>query len=180
MTSLPPIETLSHLPDPELTKVLDLLFEPSPPLHALSLPVLRSTTFPTYPVLITAINTQLSALSSSPNSSDTAKLSEILCSHPRLGEKKVESAQSRAEQAQLQKGGEEEKEKLARLNEEYEERFPGLRYVVFVNGRERPVIMENMRARIDRGDIEAERLEAIQAMCDIATDRAAKLQKSNL
>jgi hypothetical protein len=36
--------------------------------------------------------------------------------------------------------------------------------------------MENMRARIDRGDIKAERQEAIQAMCDIAADRASKLQ----
>jgi len=36
--------------------------------------------------------------------------------------------------------------------------------------------MENMRKRIDRGDVGAERLEAIQAMCDIARDRATKLQ----
>ena len=47
---------------------------------------------------------------------------------------------------------------------------------VFVNGRPRPVIMENMRSRIDRADIKAERQEAIQAMCDIALDRAKKLQ----
>jgi 2-oxo-4-hydroxy-4-carboxy--5-ureidoimidazoline (OHCU) decarboxylase len=113
MTSLPPVETLSHLSDSELTHVLDLLFEPSPPLHALSLPVLRSATFPTYDTLIVAVNAQLTAL----------------CSHPRLGEKKVDSEQSRAEQAQLQKGGEEEKEQLAALNNEYEEKFPGLRYV---------------------------------------------------
>ena len=53
--------------------------------------------------------------------------------------------------------------------------------------------MEDMRARIDRGRVDAERQEAIQvpscrgtvlhlltnvhqAMCDIAVDRAAKLQ----
>lgn len=35
--------------------------------------------------------------------------------------------------------------------------------------------MQNMRARIDRGDIKAERQEAMQAMCDIAIDRASKL-----
>ncbi|KAF2111516.1 Oxo-4-hydroxy-4-carboxy-5-ureidoimidazoline decarboxylase [Lophiotrema nucula] len=176
MTSLPPISTLSHLPDPELITVLDLLFEPSPPLHALSLPVLRSATFPTYETLITAVNAQLTALAASDEPKDVEKLSEILCSHPRLGEKKVESEQSKAEQAQLQKGGEEEKEQLASLNREYEEAFPGLRYVVFVNGRSRPVIMENMKSRIDRGDIKAERQEALQAMCDIAVDRATKLQ----
>jgi hypothetical protein len=31
-----------------------------------------------------------------------------------------------------------------------------------VNGRERPVIMDNMRMRIERGDLDAERREAIQ------------------
>lgn len=129
MTSLPAITTLSHLPDSELTTVLDLLFEPSPPLHKLSLPVLRSTTFPSYDTLIIAINAQLTALAASDSPEDVSRLSEILCSHPRLGEKKVDSEQSRAEQAQLQKGGDEEKEQLAKLNKEYEETFPGLRYV---------------------------------------------------
>ncbi|KAF1846920.1 uncharacterized protein K460DRAFT_281105 [Cucurbitaria berberidis CBS 394.84] len=176
MTSLPAISSLPHSPDSELTHALDLLFEPSPQLNALTLPVLRSTTFPDYETLIVAINALLSSLAMSEDPDDVEKLSEILCSHPRLGEKKVESEQSRKEQAQLQSGGEEEKEKLAKLNKEYEEAFPGLRYVVFVNGRPRPAIMENLRARIDRGDIKAERQEAIQAMCDIAVDRASKLQ----
>ncbi|KAF9736544.1 hypothetical protein PMIN03_011635 [Paraphaeosphaeria minitans] len=190
MTSLPPVATLSHLPEDELAQVLDLLFEPSPPLHSLSLPVLKSTVFPTYDVLIVAVNAQLSALAKSDRPEDIERLSNILCSHPRLGEKKVESEQSRAEQAQLQKGAEEEQEQLAALNEEYETKFPGLRYVycsplfntmsmsiVFVNGRARPAIMMNMRTRIVRGDIKEERQEAIQAMCDIAADRASKLEK---
>jgi 2-oxo-4-hydroxy-4-carboxy--5-ureidoimidazoline (OHCU) decarboxylase len=125
MTSLPPVSTLPHASDSELTRVLDLLFEPSPPLNALTLPVLRSTTFPSYDVLITAVNAQLKALASSDSPRDVEKLSEILCSHPRLGEKKVDSEQSRKEQAQLQQGAEEEKQKLASLNQEYEEKFPG-------------------------------------------------------
>lgn len=125
MASLPSISTLPHFPDSTLTTVLDLLFEPSPPLHTLTLPILRSTTFPSYDVLITAINAQLTALATS----DIDTLSEILCSHPRLGEKKVDSEQSRKEQAQLQGGGEEEGAKLKSLNEEYERAFPGLRYV---------------------------------------------------
>jgi 2-oxo-4-hydroxy-4-carboxy--5-ureidoimidazoline (OHCU) decarboxylase len=129
MTSLPAISSLPHASDSELKNVLDLLFEPSPPLHSLTLPVLRSATFPSYDILITAVNAQLGALASSDTPEDIEKLSEILCSHPRLGEKKVESEQSRKEQAQLQQGGEEEKEKLASLNKEYEEKFLGLRYV---------------------------------------------------
>lgn len=124
MTSLPPAPSLPHSDDSTLTTVLDLLFEPSPPLHKLTLPILRSATFPSYDVLITAINAQLVALAAE----DVTTVSEILCSHPRLGEKKVDSEQSRKEQAQLQ-GGEEEGKKLADLNAEYEKKFPGLRYV---------------------------------------------------
>ncbi|CAA9959766.1 hypothetical protein PTMSG1_03174 [Pyrenophora teres f. maculata] len=177
MTSLPAPSTLPHASDAELTHVLDLLFEPSPPLRTITLPVLRSATFPSYHVLITAVNAQLNALATSTDPTHLTTLSEILCAHPRLGEKKVDSEQSRKEQAQLNTGGEAEAEKLEKLNREYEERFPGLRYVVFVNGRARPAVMQNMLERIDRGDVRAERAEAIQAMCDIARDRAAKLQQ---
>lgn len=128
MTSLAPIASLPHSPDTTLTTTLDLLFEPSSALHTLTLPVLRSTTFPSYNILITAISAQLSALASSTAPDDVDTLSQILSSHPRLGEKKVESEQSRKEQAQLQ-GSVEEGEKLRALNEEYEKAFPGLRYV---------------------------------------------------
>jgi len=64
---------------------------------------------------------------------------------------------------------------LQALNEEYEARFPGLRYVVFVNGRSREVVMGDMRERIETGTMEGEVRKASQAMCDIAVDRARKL-----
>jgi len=38
---------------------------------------------------------------------------------------------------------------------------------VFVAGRNRDVIMENMRSRIQRGDIEAEKKEAIEVSCTL-------------
>lgn len=72
---------------------------------------------------------QLTDLSDSPSTSDTEWLDKILGAHPRLGAKKVDSAQSQAEQAQLNTGGEEEATKLRNMNEEYEQTFPGLRYV---------------------------------------------------
>ena len=67
-------------------------------------------------------------------------LEDILSSHPRLGEKKVDSAISRMEQQAMEKAsaaGQEgdgksklqEQETLRKLNEEYEKTFPGLRYV---------------------------------------------------
>lgn len=140
---------------------MDLLFEPSTQLHTLSVPLLHEKTFESYPDLIAAVGVQLTVLSESASTSDTQWLESILGSHPRLGAKKVDSAQSAAEQSQLQ-GSADEAEILWKLNEEYEAKFPGLRYVVFVNGRSRPVIMEDMRRRIDTGDQKGERVAAIR------------------
>ncbi|CAI4218980.1 unnamed protein product [Parascedosporium putredinis] len=187
---LPSIAALPGLPQAQQNEVLDLLFEPSPAIHQLLLPLLQQQQdseplLASYDDLITrahavfsALRAESSAAAANAERSDAAErvklLHSILGSHPRLGAKKVESAQSVAEQAQLQSGDGTE---LANLNAEYEKTFPGLRYVVFVNGRERPVIMDNMRARIARADIGLEEQEGIQAMCDIARDRAAKLQR---
>lgn len=154
---LPPIDTIPSLPTEDRAAILDLLFEPSPQLLTLSLPLLQSQSFTSYPDLIASVGTQLSALADSASSSDTAWLNDILSSHPRLGAKKVDSAQSAAEQAKLQEGGSEEAEKLRVLNEEYERTFPGLRYVVFVNGRGRGEIMEDMKRRIEGGSLNGER-----------------------
>ncbi|PKS13366.1 hypothetical protein jhhlp_000137 [Lomentospora prolificans] len=173
---LPSIASLPRLSPAVQTEILDLLFEPSPVIHQLLLPLLQKREFASYDDFITNAHAVFSALRSTSEDPDAlAKLHSILGSHPRLGAKKVESAQSAAEQAQLQSGDGSE---LAALNAEYERTFPGLRYVVFVNGRPRPVIMENMRERIARGDISLEEQEGIQAMCDIARDRAAKLQSA--
>lgn len=207
--TLPPIESLTTLSKDQHAQVIDALFEPCETLRNWLdfWGVLSSHQYESYPHLIDAVEHWLSMLlQPSPNGTDENRvmLDAILGAHPRLGAKKVESVQSHVEQAQLNTGGAEEAEKLAALNEEYEKKFPGLRYVVFVNGRSRPVIMENMRSRIDRGDIALERKEAIKvaislvfrsplascslfliscsdmfsfkAMCDIAKDRASKLQ----
>ncbi|KAG4434387.1 hypothetical protein IFR05_010120 [Cadophora sp. M221] len=174
---LPTISDLPSLSTVERATVLDTLFEPCEALHTLSLDLLYTQKFESYNALIASVGVQLTDLVESPSTSDTAWLDKILGAHPRLGAKKVDSAQSQAEQAQLNTGGEEEARKLTELNDEYEKAFPGLIYVVFVNGRSRLIIMENMRSRIDRGDIKLERAEAIKAMCDIAVDRVFKLQQ---
>ncbi|GAB0132390.1 hypothetical protein EsDP_00000828 [Epichloe bromicola] len=172
---LPPINELASLPETAQTNALDLLFEPSRAIHSTLVPVVRSRSYGSYTELIDHCRLALFELaaSSTPASPDPNLLS-VVGSHPRLGAKKVDSAQSNAEQANLQgEGG--EGEKLAELNREYEEKFPGLRFVVFVNGRGRPEIMHDMRVRIDRGDFSKEIDAALQAMCDIAKDRASKL-----
>lgn len=158
---LPHIRDLHSFSDLEQTQVLDLLFEPSPAIHATLVPVIRTAQYQSYPDLVDACQIQLLSLAA--DSKPTPALLSVLGSHPRLGAKKVDSAQSVAEQANLQGEGEE----LARLNEEYERRFPGLRYVVFVNGRGRPEIMQDMRTRIDRGDYSKEIAAALQVGVDL-------------
>lgn len=159
--SIPPVRTLPSLSFGQQSRVLDLLFEPSPELQALSVTLLQES-YSSYPALVDAVGKQLYALAQSNAATHIQRLDSILGSHPRLGAQKVDSAQSRAEQAQLQRGADAEADRLAALNAEYEAKFPGLRYVVFVNGRGRDVIMEDMQRRIGRGDIRKERTEAIQ------------------
>ena len=126
---LPPVTTIPHLITIERAAILDALFEPCTSLHTLSLHLLHTQTFESYDDLIAAVGKQLEDLSESISTSDKEWLDKILGAHPRLGAKKVDSEQSRGEQAQLNTGGEEEAEELQRLNEEYEKMFPGLRYV---------------------------------------------------
>jgi len=126
---LPPISSVPSLSTIERASVLDALFEPCTALHTLSLDLLHTETFASYNDLIASVGVQLIDLSESASTSDTEWLDKILGAHPRLGEKKVDSAQSQAEQAQLNTGGEEEVIKLKNLNDAYEKAFPGLKYV---------------------------------------------------
>ncbi|KAL8648883.1 MAG: hypothetical protein Q9210_004732 [Variospora velana] len=103
------------------------------------------------------------------STSDQAWLESILAAHPRLGQSKIESTQSKAEQAQLNAGDDSQRQALSQLNDLYEKTFPGLR--VFVDGRDQAAIMEDMKSRIERQDSVAERNAAIKAMCEIAADR---------
>lgn len=125
-----PVEiTIPSLPTEELGAILDHLFEPCVPLHTLSVRLLRDQMFFSYNDCITSIGVQLTDLAKSTSTSDTVWLESILGAHPRLGEKKIESVQSQAEQAQLNPKDETEEETLAELNVLYESTFPGLKYV---------------------------------------------------
>ncbi|EFE30072.1 uncharacterized protein ARB_03414 [Trichophyton benhamiae CBS 112371] len=149
----------------EQIAVLDILFEPSQNLHNLALPLLQ-TPFNSYRELIDRVRAELHQLAERAASDDTDKkiLYDILGSHPRLGAPKSShlSEFSRREQSNLAtvtspgQGAGDEADRLRKLNEEYERTFPGLRYVVFVCGRGRDVIMEDMRRRIDAADVSSE------------------------
>ena len=126
---LPPITALPSLPTAELAKILDHLFEPSVPLHTLSVDLLRDQRFSSYDDLVASIGLQLTHLAESSSTSDSRWLESILVAHPRLGEKRIDSTQSKAEQAQLASDAENGQDKLSELNALYEQTFPGLRYV---------------------------------------------------
>lgn len=126
---LPSIEDLPFLPEEERDEVLNMLFEPSADLRALSVDMLAESSFESYHDMISSIGHQLTYLSESDDSTDIQWLDRILGAHPRLGDKKVDSAQSQQEQAQLNIGKEDEINKLRLLNYKYETKFPGLRYV---------------------------------------------------
>ena len=140
--SLPPITVIPDLDPIARAQILDLLFEPSTQLHTLSVTPIAEEHFSSYADLIAFVGRQFSALLNSDLESDQKWLDIILGAHPRLGEKKVDSALSRQEQAamkaaesatgsgsQSQADSEDVAAKLADLNKRYEETFPGLRYV---------------------------------------------------
>ena len=71
--------------------------------------------------------------------------------HPRIGEIRGLSALSASEQA-AHATPPEILARLLELNEEYERRYPGLRYITFVNGRSRKLIMEEMEEKLGIDD----------------------------
>ena len=92
---------------------------------------------------------------------------EILDSHPAIGQRRGLSARSAAEQ-----GSDDDPavlEELARLNTEYERRH-GFRFVVFVNRRPKPEILEVLKGRIGRPTDE-ELETALGELVAIAEDR---------
>lgn len=110
---------------------------------------------------------------------------ELIDAHPRLGAPPASvSSMSFVEQGYDQEGAtraarEAELERarvaaeLDRLNTAYEERF-GFHYCVFVAGRPRAALLAEMEAALE-ADRPAEISRAIDAVVDIAGDRAAKL-----
>lgn len=110
---------------------------------------------------------------------------ELIDAHPRLGAPPASvSAMSFVEQGYDQEAAdraaheaESERARVAaeldRLNTAYEDRF-GFRYCVFVAGRPRSELLAGLRAALE-ADRLAEISRAIDAVVDIAADRAAKL-----
>ncbi|KAJ6496760.1 OHCU decarboxylase-domain-containing protein [Mycena vulgaris] len=142
MTSLPPIDDVdaSNLPS-----VLSTLLEPSDVLFSTLVPGLVASLaagewFTSYTDLIDAAIAQVASW-------DLPLRGQFIAGHPRIGETKNLSALSAKEQGATPTVAPTPPEVLARLahlNACYERRYPGLRYITFVNGRSRAAIAVEM------------------------------------
>ncbi|KAF8075025.1 Oxo-4-hydroxy-4-carboxy-5-ureidoimidazoline decarboxylase [Lyophyllum atratum] len=153
MASLPALSAIQNNvsgPDSPLAKFLSILFEHSPVLISTLEPQLTSTlseaTAPSsYSELI---DLSLSAIASW----DQSLQSQFITGHPRIGETKNLSSLSTKEQGAAIPGvtptPPEVLDRLAHLNACYEARYPGLRYITFVNGRSRKAIAEEMEGKL--------------------------------
>lgn len=146
---LPPLNQVLHSasPDPSgpLAHALAVLFEPSPTLTAHLVPELAAalhaapaTAVPTYAALVDAALALIARW-------DAARQAHFVAGHPRIGEQTGLSALSAAEQA-ARATPPAVLARLRLLNALYEARFPGLRYITFVNGRARADVLREMEA----------------------------------
>ena len=140
MSPLPPIAELTAGSTDALTGALAVLFEPSPTLAAHLTPQV-SARLQHIPVAsyVALIDTALAAIAAW----DDALKAQFIAGHPRIGEVKGLSALSAKEQAAAATPPE-VLARLQHLNACYEQRYPGLIYITFVNGRSRTAIMYEM------------------------------------
>jgi 2-oxo-4-hydroxy-4-carboxy--5-ureidoimidazoline (OHCU) decarboxylase len=137
--SLPPIEAVD---ESQLGHVLSVLLEPSPLIFDTLVPDLVNAgkRFASYTDLIDAAIAQVATW-------DLPLRAKFIEGHPRIGETKNLSALSAKEQGATPTVSPTPPEVLARLahlNACYERRYPGLRYITFVNGRSRAAVALEM------------------------------------
>ncbi|KAF9956797.1 hypothetical protein BGZ72_002437 [Mortierella alpina] len=183
-TTLPSIEyinTEATLQD--VATAVTLLFEPAPPIvkHLYS-----KRPYASYSALIDETSHLLTNVDQFLTEQEQL---DVINAHPRIGAAKANlSALSLIEQgytpedaakkvdatATPSQDDEVTQATLKRLNQEYEEKY-GFKFVVFVNGRPRNVIIPVMEDRIKNSTKEEEKKIALRDMVLIARDRLKKL-----
>lgn len=149
-TSLPDLSAIISSPseaDAPLAKALSILFEPSTILFSVLVPQLassigRESPIQSYTELIDISITTI-------NTWDDALRAQFVGGHPRIGESHNLSKLSAKEQGASPTTSTaatppEVIHRLIHLNACYEHKYPGLRYITFVNGRSRAAIAEEM------------------------------------
>ncbi|PPQ62880.1 hypothetical protein CVT24_006279 [Panaeolus cyanescens] len=148
MSLLPSLESIYNSPSgptSDLATTLEILFEHSPilvdVLEKQLNAIIKTSPLPptTYSHLIDAALAEIAKW-------DISAQAEFISGHPRIGEQSNLSKLSAAEQGArgLKPTPPEVLNRLAHLNTCYEAKFPGLRYITFVNGRSRAQVAEEM------------------------------------
>lgn len=135
-------------PTSPLAVTLDLLFEHSPILINTLEPKLNKViklnpSLETYTGLIDLALEEIGRW-------DVEAQSEFISGHPRIGENRNLSTLSASEQGAqgVNHTPSEVLARLGQLNALYELKYPGLRYITFVNGRSRAAIAEEMETKL--------------------------------
>ena len=142
LSMIPPLAEIQDS-STALAAALEILFEHSPVLINTLQPQLRdiltksSLPLESYTQLINHAIAQI-------KSWDLSSQSQFISGHPRIGENKNLSKLSASEQQGVIPTSPEVLARLSHLNACYEIRYPGLRYITFVNGRTRLEIAEEM------------------------------------
>ncbi|KAK4687190.1 hypothetical protein P7C73_g2933, partial [Tremellales sp. Uapishka_1] len=126
-----------------LTALLSLLFEPSPPLHSLLVPsvLLRLVAAEAPP---TSYNHLIDICAQVAEGWTLPQKGEFLSGHPMIGEVQGLSKLSGKEQGGAVVTPKVVLDRLAHLNALYCKIYPGLRYITFVNGRPRTAIIPEL------------------------------------
>lgn len=151
MTTLPTLDNIRDgvsSPTSPLALTLDTLFEHSPILvntlePSLNIIIKSNPPLKTYGSLIDLALEEIGKW-------DIEAQAEFISGHPRIGENKGLSTLSATEQGAqgIQPTPPEVLARLKQLNALYEEKYPGLRYITFVNGRTRAEIAEEMEVKL--------------------------------
>lgn len=150
MVSLPLLSEIQTSPSSlqsPLSTALDILFEHSPILTTKLVPQLHAI-FQSAPRLESYTELIHIALSEIEHW-DLDSQAQFIAGHPRIGESKNLSKLSASEQgANSNATPADVLARLAHLNALYEAKYPGLRYITFVNGRTRAEIVEEMEGML--------------------------------
>jgi 2-oxo-4-hydroxy-4-carboxy--5-ureidoimidazoline (OHCU) decarboxylase len=138
--------------DGPLAQAFATLFEPSPALFEFLVPsVITIVADPKSHIPRRTFNALIDMGIRELDDWSHSQQASFIGGHPRIGEVKGLSALSASEQA-AHATPPEILARLLELNEEYERRYPGLRYITFVNGRSRKAVMEEMEEKLRVGD----------------------------
>ncbi|KAI9484894.1 Oxo-4-hydroxy-4-carboxy-5-ureidoimidazoline decarboxylase [Zychaea mexicana] len=169
---LPSIQQLNSESAQVFIETVNTLFETAPPLADR---LLAARPYESYAKLIDFAE----SICLGPELNEQEKL-DIINAHPRIGASKANlSAMSLREQgytdrqAAVSNEDEQVNAELARLNQEYEDKY-GFNFVVFVAGRPRAQIIPVIKERMASGDRQKEMVTGMTDMMLIARDRLQK------